>query len=143
VIDTTAAIEASIATWHDIDHADGRSVHRHFTSDGQLTLGARTFRGRDAITAMYAERAAPGTRVARHVVTNFHRVESSGHDLQLDYVLCLFASDGELPLPITVPTSIADVTDCFVMVGGVPLISSRTLRFVFVDPHQRMAVPTQ
>lgn len=143
MIHTSALTRVSIASWHDVDHQEGRGAHQHFSTGGRLTFGARTFEGHAAISAMYAERAAAGTRVARHILSNFHRVDSSDSEPVMDYTLCLFASDGELPLPMTVPAAVADVTDRFELVDNRILIRDRALRFIFVDPGQTIAVPIQ
>jgi hypothetical protein len=131
------------AVWFEIDHEDGSAVSSHFTPDGELTFSERTFRGRDAIDAVYRHRGARGPRVSRHVVTNMHVRSANAESASAVSTLLLFAQDGRPPLPATAPTMVGDVHDRFHHSEDGWLIASRRIEIAFIVPGDVLAVPVR
>ncbi|WP_432827999.1 nuclear transport factor 2 family protein [Dactylosporangium sp. CA-092794] len=138
-----ALLTTVTALWFDIDHRNGANAAGFFTPDAELRFSAASFRGTAAIEDVYANRAARGPRVSRHIVTNLHVIEHRLHRARAVSVLLLFAEDGEAPRPSTAPTLIADVYDQFEHRDGRWLIDSRRIENLFIDPATQLAVPTK
>ena len=138
-----------IALWYEIDHHAGTAAAGFFTDHAELTFSRRTFRGTDQIAGVYRDRAARGSRLSRHTMTNFHILEAQSDLVNAVSVLVLHAHDGVPPLPTTAPVLVADVHDRFVRVDDSDgqashwLIASRRVENRFLAPGDVLAVPTE
>jgi hypothetical protein len=128
-------IEArAIDYWYEVDIHDGAKAHEYFTADGVFTSSVKTHRGRDAIRAFYAVRKARGPRVSRHVISNFRVVVADRDHASTQWVLSLYAADGEPILPSKPPIMLADVSEELVRErDGVWRYKSRIIKAVFRD----------
>lgn len=136
-------LEVVIALWFEIDHHNGATASNFFLPDAELSFSARSFRGKADIDAVYADRAARGPRVSRHVVTNLHVTEASADRAAAISTLILYAEDGEPPRPTTAPAMVGDVSDVFERHDGRWLIRSRRIDNLFIEPETVLAVPTR
>lgn len=99
--------------WHEVDTNWGARAHEFFAEDGVFLNSVGKARvGRAAIQAFYSSRQARGARVVRHVVSNL-RVQpaAANGEVSSNWILQIFASDGEPPLPSEPAILLADVTD--------------------------------
>lgn len=96
-----AELEAlTIEYWHDVDTHGGAAASTFYTADGVYATTLNEYRGRDAIDAFYGKRRARGARVSLHLVNNFRLdPQSTGSRAACQYILSLFAADGEGVLP--------------------------------------------
>ncbi|MET9685412.1 nuclear transport factor 2 family protein [Streptomyces coeruleorubidus] len=137
-------LEIITAVWFDIDHRAGAGASAFFAPDGELRFDAsRPFRGAAEIDAVYANRAARGPRVSRHVVTNLHITAVEADRVSAVSMVILFAEDGESPRPTTTPAAVGDVIDVFERHDGRWLIRSRHCQNHFIAPTTVLAVPTK
>jgi hypothetical protein len=137
-------LEIVTAVWFDIDHRAGAGASAFFAPNGELRFAAsRPFRGAAEIDAVYADRAARGPRVSRHVVTNLHVTAVEADRVSAVSTVILFAEDGEAPRPTTTPAAVGDVLDVFERHDGRWLIRSRHIENLFIAPTTVLAVPTQ
>jgi len=98
--------------WHEVDTNWGRQAHEFFTADGVFRNSVGKAReGQDAIKEFYGMRHDRGPRVVRHVVTNLRVQPAVGEEVTSSWILQIFASDGEPPLPSEPAILLADVTD--------------------------------
>ena len=127
-----------IEYWHDVDTNWGERAHEFYTEQASYTTSARTRYGRAAIAEFYESRRQRGARISRHLVSNVHvRVIDTDH-ATCDWVLVLYAADGEPVLPADVPNLIAACKDEYVRdTDGQWLCSSRQL-----NPLFKSATPT-
>jgi ketosteroid isomerase-like protein len=89
----------AIDFWHEVDAHGGQEAASYYTDDAVFATSVAEYRGREAIHAFYTRRQARGARVSLHVVQNF-RIEAQGADaVRCQYILSLFAADGEPVLP--------------------------------------------
>lgn len=119
--------------WYEVDHHWGGAAHEYFTQDGTFTnTVGRARQGRDEIREFYGSRQSRGARVARHVIANL-RVEVRDRDnAEADWVLLLYARDGEPVLPSEPAILIADVHDvCVREADGRWRYRARTIRALF------------
>jgi uncharacterized protein (TIGR02246 family) len=113
-----AEIDAlNVEFWYRVDHHNGEGVADLFTEDGVYSVPGGRNVGREAIADSYVQRAARGPRVSRHVHSNLRLTLESATRAQGVSVLTLWARDGEAPLPLTLPVSVADVHDVYVRTG--------------------------
>jgi hypothetical protein len=85
--------------WHEVDAHGGRDAARFYLEDALFATSIREYRGRAAIHDFYDRREQRGPRVSLHVVQNF-RIEILAPDrVRCEYVMSLFAGDGEPVLP--------------------------------------------
>lgn len=99
--------------WHEVDTNWGARAHEFFTADGVFRNSVGRARvGREEIRDFYHSRERRGPRVVRHVVSNL-RVQPPDRQGQVhsNWILQIFASDGEAPLPSEPAILLADVTD--------------------------------
>jgi hypothetical protein len=89
----------TIDFWHEVDAHGGRDAARYYTQDAVFETSVREYRGRDAIHAFYNRRQERGPRVSLHVVQNFRIELESADVVHCEYILSLFAADGEPVLP--------------------------------------------
>lgn len=98
--------------WHEVDTNWGRRAHEFFTEDGVFRNSVgRAREGRAEIHDFYNAREARGARVVRHVVTNLRVQPVVGDEVTSNWILQIFAADGEPPLPSEPAILVADVTD--------------------------------
>lgn len=122
----------NIAFWHDVDTDWGRRAHEFFTEDGVYTTSHKSRRGHDEIRGFYAGREAKGPRVARHLIHNFHVIAEDNDHATAEWTMCLYADDGEAPLPSEPPILIGAVRDeCVRGADGQWRYASRTTTPLF------------
>ncbi|CAM5692869.1 nuclear transport factor 2 family protein [Streptomyces canus] len=136
-------LEVVTALWFAIDHRNGAGASGFFLPHAELRFAVRAFYGTAEIDAVYAERAARGPRVSRHVVTNLHVTAAAGDRASALSTVILFAEDGKPPRPTVNPAMVGDVTDDFERHGDRWLISSRRIDQLFIAPTTVLAVPTR
>lgn len=89
----------AIDFWHDVDADGGRDAASYYVDDALFVTSLREYRGRAAIHDFYNRREQRGPRVSLHLVQNF-RIEPQGAGrVRCEYIMSLFAADGEPPLP--------------------------------------------
>jgi len=114
VIIRTEIDALNVEFWYRVDHHNGEGVADLFTEDGIYSVPGGRNVGRRAIADSYVQRAARGPRVSRHVHSNLRLTLASPTRAQGVSILTLWARDGEAPLPLTLPVSVADVHDDYV-----------------------------
>lgn len=98
--------------WHEVDCNWGEHAHEYFVADGVFRNNVGRARvGRDEIREFYHSRQARGPRIARHVVSNLRVLPASGGEVTSQWILQIFAADGEPMLPSEPAILVADVTD--------------------------------
>jgi len=98
--------------WHDVDHHWGRNAHEYFLEDGIfMNSAARGRQGREAIKDFYSGRQDRGPRIARHVFSNLRVIMNDATHVTSEWILQIFAADGEPMLPSEPAILVADVTD--------------------------------
>jgi uncharacterized protein (TIGR02246 family) len=129
-----ADIEAlTVEFWYRVDHQNGAGVADLFTEEGVYSVANGRSAGRAAIAESYAQRAARGPRLSRHVQTNLRVTFLSPSSARGQSILTLWADDGEAPLPLKMPISVTDVEDEYAKESeGVWLIRHRHLKQVFL-----------
>lgn len=85
----------TIDFWHEVDARGGQDAARFYTDDAVFATSIREYHGREAIHAFYTRRQARGPRVSLHVVQNFRIEPESDDAVRCQYILSLFAADGE------------------------------------------------
>ncbi len=130
------ALEAlAVEYWHEVDVNGGREAHAFYTEDAIFTTSLKSRRGRDEIRAFYTARTARGPRLSLHVVQNFRVVLDTPLVARCDYVMSLYAADGEAVLPSRPAIMIARTTERAVREreDGPWLYAERTLTPLFRD----------
>ncbi|MFC5499272.1 nuclear transport factor 2 family protein [Caenimonas terrae] len=124
----------AIDFWHDVDANGGRNAASYYVEDALFATSIREYRGRTAIHEFYNRRERRGARVSLHLVQNF-RIEPQGADrVRCEYVMSLFAADGEPPLPSRPAIMIAIAEELAVrQPDGRWLYQSRRLKPLFRD----------
>jgi len=100
-----------IEYWHDVDTNWGATAHEFYTEDGSYTTSARTRQGRAAIAEFYSSRRDRGARISRHLVNNVRVKVIDENNATCNWVLVLYAADGEPVLASEVPNLIAEGQD--------------------------------
>jgi hypothetical protein len=142
-VPTQVLLDVVTRLWFEVDHLAGARASSFFTPDATLTFDQRTFTGTAEIDAVYAARAARGSRVSRHLVTNLVVVRSDAAFASTVSTMLLFAQDGEAPHLTTAPAAVGDVLDELVLRDGRWLIAARTIRMLFLASDDALAVPTR
>jgi len=120
--------------WHEVDANNGRDAARFYVEDAVFETSVREYRGRDAIHAFYNRREQRGARLSLHVVQNF-RIEVDTVDrARCEYVMSLYAADGEPVLPSRPAIMIAIAQETVRrQADGSWLYESRRLKPLFRD----------
>lgn len=128
-----AEIEAlNVEFWYRVDHQNGEGVADLFCDDGVYSVPGGRNAGRAAIAESYVLRAARGPRVSRHVHSNLRLTVESPTRASAVSQLTLWARDGEVPLALTLPVSVADVFDVYIRHDdGNWLIQHRHINTIF------------
>lgn len=128
-----AEIEAlNVDYWYDVDYLYGHNAHEFYVEDGVFTTSERTRTGRAAIAEFYRGRQRRGPRTARHVIANLRVSVQDRDNASADWILLLYAAEGEPVLPSEPAIMIADVRDqCRRGADGRWRYASRTIRAVF------------
>lgn len=101
----------AIDYWHEVDTNWGQNAHEFYTEDATFTTSMKTRQGQMQIQAFYRSRKERGARISLHIVQNF-RAEAIEENLaRCNYIMSLYASDGEPVLPSRPPIMIAAVTE--------------------------------
>ena len=119
--------------WYEVDTNWGRDAHEYFTDDGVFRNSVGRARvGRAEISDFYNGRQARGSRVVRHVVSNLRVQPVVGDQVHSNWILQIFAADGEAPLPSEPAILLAEVTDvCRRGTDGTWRYASRTIEGLF------------
>lgn len=131
--------DAVIGSWRVVDQEQGHGQEQLFTPYGTYSTGGATFTGREEIADALAARVATGTRTSRHVITNWVFGGVSASRAQLDYLITLYAGEGEPPRPMDgQPIAVGDVHDVLVREPGDGpwLIESRRFTPAFLSEAQ-------
>lgn len=89
----------TIDFWHEVDIKGGSDAAAYYVDDAVFETSVREYRGRAAIEAFYARRRDRGVRVSLHLVNNFRIEVDSDTRVRCQYILSLFAADGQPILP--------------------------------------------
>src|SRR5690606_22253635 len=89
----------AVEYWYEVDVNGGGRAHAFYTEDATFTTSIKTRRGREAIRDFYTAREQRGPRVSLHVVQNFRVVLNGPNRAYCDYIMSLYAADGEPVLP--------------------------------------------
>lgn len=120
--------------------ADGvpDAIGELFTETGVLILGSLRLTGRAAIEDFFRERAASmrtAQRTTRHVASNFLVTAVEERRARIRSTVLVYSGAGELPLPATAPSGIADFEDtCVRSASGRWQFEQRVGRTVFIGP---------
>jgi hypothetical protein len=97
--------------WYEVDLRDGLEVRDYYLEDATFF----DLKGREAIHQFYVWRKSRGERVNRHLISNFRAELLEPKLARTNYVMLLYAADGEAPLPSAAPIQIAEQTDHLVL----------------------------
>ncbi len=97
--------------WYDVDHNYGLNTSDYFLEDAQFF----DLKGREAIQQFYLWRKSRGARTARHLITNFRARLVEPGLAHTNYVMLLYAADGEPVLPSAAPIQISEQEDVCVL----------------------------
>ncbi|HEY9281767.1 MAG TPA: nuclear transport factor 2 family protein [Eoetvoesiella sp.] len=123
----------AIEYWYEVDTNWGRKAHEFYTDDATFSTSVKTRRGLAQIQDFYRSREQRGARVSLHVVQNF-RVVVDGDQARCNYIMSLYAADGEPVLPSRPAIMIAAVTETALRQSNQSwLYSDRTLTALFRD----------
>lgn len=123
----------AIDYWHEVDTNWGERAHEFYTEDATFTTSMKTRQGQDQIKEFYRSRKQRGARVSLHIVQNF-RAEATDDLARCNYIMSLYAADGEPVLPSRPPIMIAAVTETLVRQPDQSWrYSDRTLTALFRD----------
>jgi len=125
----------AVEYWYEIDVHGGGNAHLFYTEDATFTTSLKSRRGHDEIRAFYAARTERGPRLSLHIVQNFRAVLISPTLAHCDYVMSLYAADGEPILPSRPAIMIARATERVVREreGSPWRYAERTLTPLFRD----------
>jgi hypothetical protein len=124
----------AIDFWHEVDANGGRNAASYYVDDAVFATSIREYHGRAAIHDFYNRREQRGPRVSLHVVQNF-RIEPQGAErVRCEYIMSLFAADGEPPLPSRPAIMVAIAEEIALrQADGRWLYESRRLKPLFRD----------
>ncbi|WP_253272223.1 nuclear transport factor 2 family protein [Advenella kashmirensis] len=124
----------AIDYWHEVDSNWGENAHEFYTEDATFTTSMKTRRGQMQIQEFYRSRRQRGARVSLHIVQNFRAEAISDNRARCNYIMSLYAADGEPVLPSRPPIMIAAVTEILVRQPDQSWrYSERTLTALFRD----------
>ncbi|CAN5386348.1 hypothetical protein BH09PSE5_BH09PSE5_30630 [soil metagenome] len=89
----------AIEYWYEVDIKGGSQAPRYYTDDAVFRTSVSEYRGRAALDAFYSRRRDRGARISLHVMNNFRIEPESDTRVRCQYILSLFAADGEPVLP--------------------------------------------
>lgn len=120
--------------WHEVDNNEGKHAARYYVEDAVFATSIREYRGRQAIHDFYTRREQRGPRVSLHIVQNFRIEPLAATRVRCEYVMSLFAADGEPVLPSRPAIMVAIAEEVVVrQADGTWLYESRRLRPLFRD----------
>jgi hypothetical protein len=124
-----------------IDHNRSDEVPLLFTEDGSYGReGGGRSSGREALTKVYAMRAARGERTARHLFTNLRLEYVSEREVHGQTILLLYAEDGPAPHPAEA-NLVSDYRDVYRLGDdGRWRYASRTVTHQFKHPGNKPIV---
>ncbi|MGB3067776.1 MAG: nuclear transport factor 2 family protein [Ottowia sp.] len=124
----------AIDFWHEVDRHDGRDAARFYAEDAVFETSIREYRGRTAIHEFYNRRQQRGPRLSLHVVQNFRIDLLAADRVHCEYIMSLYAADGEPVLPSR-PAIMIAIADEVVrqQPDGSWLYESRRLKPLFRD----------
>ena len=119
---------------HFLDHDDVDALIDLFCDDAIYTHGERRSEGRSEITDLFRNRAASGTRTARHIQSGLRLEIESATEARGTSCCLTFAGDGAPPLPAK-PLLVADFIDVYRLCDdGKWRFQRRDIKRIFVDP---------
>jgi hypothetical protein len=124
----------AIDYWYEVDFNWGQQAHAFYTADAEFTTSLKTRRGHQEIRDFYHARQARGARTSLHVVQNFRVGSIAVPRVDVNYIMSLYAADGEGVQPSKPAIMVADVRETLVrQPDGSWLYSARTLKPLFRD----------
>ena len=137
--EATSALQYLAARyWAQADGIEPLAIAELFTQDSVLELGQLKLEGCAAIAEFFARREADRRaeqRNTRHLASNFLAVSITPDLVRIKSTVAVFVGSGTLPLPIELPSGIADFEDvCIRTPDGRWLFHSRCGRTVFFGP---------
>lgn len=119
-----------------LDHGETDRLVDLFTEDAVYTHGERSSEGRDAISELFSERNASGTRTARHMQSGL-RLRIIDENSATGHSVCMtFAADLLPPINQATPHLVADFVDDYEFCADERWrISRRHIDRIFVDPQ--------
>ena len=120
--------------WYEVDVNGGAGVEAMYLEDGIFHAGPdKPLVGRAAIAQFYAWRQDRGTRISRHVVTNFRAEFADERHATTYHVMLLYAADGQPILPSAPPIFIGDGIDrCIKGEDGIWRYAERNFTALFM-----------
>lgn len=108
-----AEIETTLIDyWHNVDTEWGNHAHEYYTADGTFENTAGRIRtGREDVRDFYTGRQNRGPRIARHVIANLKVDVHDRMNATSQWILLLYAHDGEPVLRSEPAILIGDVID--------------------------------
>jgi hypothetical protein len=97
--------------WYEVDVNGGLNTKDYYLEDATFF----NLKGREAIHQFYVWRQSRGPRVNRHLISNFRAELLEPKLAKTNYVMTLYAEDGEPVLPSAPPIQIAEQTDHLVL----------------------------
>lgn len=97
--------------WYEVDVNGGLNTKDYYLEDATFF----NLKGREAIHQFYVWRQSRGPRVNRHLISNFRAELLEPKLAKTNYVMVLYADDGEPVLPSHPPIQIAEQTDHLVL----------------------------
>jgi len=124
----------TIDFWHEVDVKGGENAPAYYTDDAVFESSIREYRGRAAIEDFYARRRQRGNRVSLHLVNNFRIEVDSDSRVRGQYILSLFAADGQPILPSRPAIMMALVEEVFLkQADGTWRYASRRVKAQYRD----------
>lgn len=101
----------AIEYWHEVDANRGYKAHEFYTEDATFSTSLRTRQGHKEIQEFYQSRRQRDARLSLHIVQNFRIAKMQDKLACCNYILSLYAADGEPVLPSKAPIMIATVQE--------------------------------
>lgn len=136
--DLLALQQLAARYWALADLTEEVPLEEMFEEAAVFDLGKLKLEGLHAIAAFFAEREEgmrAGGRTTRHIASNFLALPQADGSVRVRSTVMVYAGNGELPLPATEPSGIADFHDvCRRQPDGRWLYHHRRADTVFVGP---------
>lgn len=137
-LDLVALIHLGSEYWLRADGVRALPASELFTESGVLVLGSLRISGRSAIDTFFRDRDAAQratSRVTRHFAANHVATLDGPRRAVVKSTVIVFAGEGSLPLPSSLPSGVADFEDTCVLTDGAGwLFEQRVGRTVFTGP---------
>jgi hypothetical protein len=132
--DAAAISQFLTASWWNVDREAGVGAEHYYSADAEFITPAVAARGHDEIREAHASRTKDTERLSRHVLANVILAGSVGDSAVAEYVVTLYAGNGEAPLAFAGPQMVFDVKDDLVRSDGRWLLKRRNMMPIFISP---------